>query len=199
MKIMFENKEELASYYKFIVKTSQDALRLEKAWHMFLTNYKGDGCMGCINEILTATSHSKKAHVSNAGKHDCYIKFRTADGKIIPVPCERKTNGGRIQSFESEFSKAEKMTGRYVIYSMDVCNSGTNYVRRHVDPVVIPMQLFIDKLYEFNAVKAINKGGELNGFGIQVTCKPLYLWLCDWPVVYDRDAVYTDEDFEGLE
>lgn len=198
-KPIFHTKEELADYYHFVVKSSNDALRLEKAWAMYLMNYKGDGCMGCIDEVLNASSGSKKVTVSNAGKNDNYISYRSVSGKVVPVYCESKRNGGRIETIETEFSKAEKMIGKYVIYRMDVCNSGTNYVRRHVDPVVIPRKLFVSKLYELNAVKAINKNGVLNGFGIQVTCKPFYLWLCDWPIVYDRNKVYSDDDFEGLE
>ena len=199
MKPVFTNKAELAKYYYFKVETANDEKRLEKAWSLYVTDYKGDGVMGCIAEMLTATSGSKKETVSNAGRFDCYIKFRTADGKVIPVPAERKTNGGRIETFETEFSKAEKMQGRYVVYSLDVCNSGTNGKRRYVPAVVIPRKLFIEKLREFGAIKAMRHGGEIDGYGIQSSSKKLYLWLADWPIVYDRNAVYSDDDFEGLE
>lgn len=199
MKPVFSNSEELARYFHFVPGSKRDEKRLEKAWMMYTTNYRGDGCMGCVAEILTATTHSHKVTVSNVGRNDCYIKFQAASGAIISLTAERKTNGGRVRTLESEFSRAEEMNGRFVIYSMDVCNSGTSYLRRHVDAVVIPRKLFISKLNDLGAIKAINKHGELDGFGIQVTNKPLYEWLSDWPVVYDRNAIYRDEDFEGLE
>lgn len=155
--------------------------------------------MGCVAEILTATTHSHKTTVSNVGRNDCYIKYRAESGAIISMAAERKTNGGRVKTLESEFSRAEEMNGRFVVYSMDVCNSGTSYLRRRVAAVVIPRKVFVSKLVELNAIKAINKHGELDGFGIQVTNKPLYEWLSDWPVVYDRNAVYSADDFDGLE
>lgn len=197
--IKFKSIEHMCIYYHFEIKTEQDAERARKAWNMYLKGYKGDGLHGCIAELLTATSKSKKTTVSNSGRFDSYIKFRTENGHVIPVPVERKTNGGRIQTFETEYSKAERMVGKFVVYSMDVCNSGTQNLRRYVPAVVIPRELFIEKLIEFNAIKAINHRGVCNGYGIQATSKKLFDWLNDWPVVYDRDAVYCAEDFEGLE
>lgn len=199
MKPKFSNSIQLAKYFNFEPASKRDEKRLEKAWTMYTTNYRGDGCMGCVAEILTATTHSHKVTVSNAGRNDCYINFRSASGAVVSVSAERKTNGGRVKTLESEFSRAEEINGRFVVYSMDVCNSGTSYLRRHVDAVVIPRKLFVAKLAELNAIKAINKHGELDGFGIQVTNKPLFEWLSDWPIIYDRNAVYCDEDFEGLE
>lgn len=199
MKPIFKNKIDLAKHYNFIVKTDADAERLEKAWVIYVTNYKGDGCMGCVAEMLTATSNSKKSTIANTGKPDCFIKYRSASGKVIPVTVERKTNGGRIQTIETDFSKAEKMSGKYVVYSLDICNKSTGYLRRYVPAVVIPKQLFIAKLIEFNAIKPMYHDGVLDGYGIQASKKPLYLWLSEWPVVYDRNAVYCDDDFDGLE
>lgn len=199
MKPVFNNPGQLAKYFHFVPGSKRDEKRLEKAWAMYTTNYRGDGCMGCVAEILTATTHSHKTTISNVGRNDCYINFRAASGAIISLAAERKTNGGRVKTIESEFSRAEEMNGKFVVYSMDVCNSGTSYLRRHVEAVVIPRKVFMAKLIELNAVKAINKHGELDGYGIQVSNKPLYEWLLDWPVVYDRNAVYTAEDFEGLE
>lgn len=199
MKPKFSNPLQLAKYFNFEPASKRDEKRLEKAWTMYTTNYRGDGCMGCVAEILTATTHSHKVTVSNAGRNDCYIKFRAESGAIISMAAERKTNGGRVKTLESEFSRAEEMNGRFVVYSMDVCNSGTSYLRRHVEAVVIPRKVFVNKLVELNAIKAINKKGELDGFGIQVSNKPFFEWLSDWPIIYDRNAVYCDEDFEGLE
>ena len=199
MKPVFKSKEELAHYFNFTVETSRDETRLAKAWLMYMTNYKADGCMGCIAEILSATKGSKKETISNAGKSDVSIKYRSASGRIVPVNCERKTNGGRIQTLETEFSAAEEIKGKYVIYSLDVCNKNTGNVRRHIPAVVIPRKLFIEKLIEFNAIKAMYHNHVCDGYGIQCSSKKWYLWLSDYPIVFDRNAVYCDEDFEGLE
>lgn len=199
MEKKFKTPEELARYFKFIPNTKADEGRLLKAWEMYTTNYRGDGCMGCCAEMLTATSHSKKATISNAGRTDCFVKYRSASGAVIPVAVERKTNGGRIKSIETEYSDAEVISGKYVVYSLDVCNSGTGNLRRYVPAVVIPRKLFVEKLKEFNAIKTVSHGGVVDGYAIQCTSKKLYLWLADWPIVYDRNAIYSDEDFEGLE
>ena len=199
MAIKFNSKADLARHFNFIVNSEKDSIRLDKAWLMYVSNYRGDGNYGCIAEMLTATTNSKKATISNAGKADCFIKYRCANGAVIPVTVERKTNGGRIKTIETDFSKAENMNGKYVVYSMDICNSGTSYLHRHVDAVVIPKALFINKLIEFNAIKAVRHNGTIDGYAIQVTNKQFYLWLIDYPIVYDRNAVYCDDDFDGLE
>jgi len=199
MKPIFKDKKELSVYFSFHPMTDEDEVRLEKAWRMYCGDYRGDGVMGACAEMLSATPHSKKTTISNSGRNDNYINYRTASGHIIPVSCERKTSGGRIQTFESEFSKAEHIQGKFVIYSMDVCNSTTSYKRRYVPAVVIPRKLFVEKLEEFNAIKAVNKNHVLDGYAIQVSSKKLYNWLLDWPIVFDRTAVYSDDDFEGLE
>ena len=199
MKPNFKNPEELGAYFNFEVKSAGDAVRLAKAWKMYVNDYKGFGCMGSCAEMLAATSGSKKATVSNAGKVDCFLNYRCSSGHVIPVSVERKTSGGRIETFETEFSKAEQMQGRYVVYSMDVCNKNTGYLRRYVPAVVIPRKLFIQKLIEFGAIKEMKHHGVVDGYGIQVTKKDWFLWLSEWPIIYDRNAVYSDEDFEGLE
>lgn len=194
----FDTKEDLARYFDFHSCSDLDDLRLATAWALYVQGYKGDGVLGCVAEVLSATTHSVKTTVSNTGKVDCFIKYRTPSGAVVPVSCERKTNGGRIETVASDFSKAERMQGKYVVYSLDICNSSTSGKRRLVPAVVIPRQLFIEKLLEFNAVKAVNRNGQLEGYGIQASNKQLYLWLLDYPIVYDRNAVYSDEDFEGL-
>lgn len=194
----FNSIDELARYFDFHSASELDDLRLSTAWALYKQGYKGDGVLGCVAEVLSATTHSIKTTVSNTGKVDCFIKYRTASGAVVPVSCERKTNGGRIETVANDFSKAEKMQGKYVVYSLDICNSSTSGKRRLVPAVVIPKQLFIEKLIEFNAVKAVNRNGQLEGYGIQASNKKLFQWLLDYPIVYDRNAVYSDDDFEGL-
>lgn len=198
MKPIFNNKTEMCEYFNFAPKSKADETRVNKAWAIYISNYKGDGCMGCVAEMLTATTHSIKTTISDTGRIDCYIKYKSASGYVVPVSAERKINGGRIKSLETEFTKAEEMGGKFVVYSLDICNSATSNKRRFVPAVVIPRKLFIEKLIEFGIIKAINKGHELNGFGIQASSKVWFDWLTDYPIVYDRNAVYSDDDFEGL-
>jgi hypothetical protein len=189
MKPSFDTKAALARYFKFTPATERDEARLEKAWAMYTADYRGDGCMGCVAELLTATKNSGKKAVSTANAVDCYVRFRAKSGKVIPVAAERKTNGGRV-SYD--------MKGKYVVYSMDICNATTSNLRRRVPAVVIPKALFMAKLEEFGAIKAVNKHGELDGYAIQPSKKAWYEWLLEWPIVYNRDAVYCESDFEGL-
>lgn len=198
MKPIFNNPHELASYFDFAPMSMNDNIRLAKAWQMYITDYKGDGCMGCVAEILTATTNSKKCAVSNAGRNDCFIKYRSASGAVIPVWCERKTNGGRTATIETEYSKAEQIIGKFVVYSLDICNKSTSYLRRRVPAVVIPRVEFINKLIEFNAIKEMRHKGKLDGYGIQSSSKQWFVWLSEYPIVYDRNAIYSDDDFEGL-
>lgn len=195
----FESKEALAKYFGFVPESDLDFMRLDVAWDIYLEEYKGDGCMGCVSEVLTATKGSKKLTISSQGKADCRIMFRSESGRVVPVPVERKTNGGRIETKETTFTKAEKMFGKYVVYSLDICNKNTQYMRRYVPAVVVPKNLFIKKLFEFNAVKEMRHNGTVDGIGIQSSSKKFYEWLLDYPVVYDRNAVYTADDFEDLE
>lgn len=198
MKPIFSNPSELASYFSFTLKTDADSMRLAKAWKLYITDYKGDGCMGCVSEMLSATKSSVKATISNAGRADCFLRFRTASGAVIPVSFERKTNGGRIQTIETDFSKAEHIVGKFVVYSLDLCNSTTQNKRRFVPAVVIPRDLFISKLTEFGALKTVRHNGVIDGVAIQPSNKAWYEWLLDYPIVYDRNAIYTEDDFEGL-
>lgn len=199
MKPIFKDSVEMCAYFNYVAESKEDRERVKKAWEMYKSDYRGAGVMGCLAEMLSATKHSNKEFISNTGRADCYLRFRAASGAVIPVSFERKTNGGRIRTLETEFSKAEKMSGRYVVYSLDICNAATSHKRRHVAAVVIPRKLFVEKLAEFNAIKAVNRHGELEGFAIQASSKKLFDWLTDWPIVYDRNAVYSDDDFEGLE
>lgn len=199
MKPIFGDVFDMCEYFHFDIMSETDNTRVKRAWEMYVTNYRGDGCLGCIAELLTATKYSKKVTVSNSGRVDCFIKYRAASGAVVPVSVERKTNGGRIRTFETEFSAAEEMQGKYVVYSLDICNKATSNRRRVVPAVVIPRKLFIEKLAEFNAIKAVNRHGELDGYAIQASSKKLFDWLTDWPIVYDRNAVYSDDDFDGLE
>ena len=199
MKPYFKTSYELAQYHGYDPESDLDFTRLEYAWRLYQDDYMGDGCMGAVAEVLSCTKGSKKAYVSKAGRTDTYIMFRYPSGAIVPTAAERKTNGGRIRSEESAYRPAEEINNRYVIYSLDVCNSGTGHKRRYVPAVVIPRELFMVKLAEFGALKEMRHNGRVDGIGIQATSKLWFEWLVNWPIVYDRNAVYSADDFEGLE
>jgi len=198
MKPIFNSISDLAKYFDFIPMSKADENRLEIAWNMYNDDYKADGVMGCCAEVLTATKGSKKSTVSNAGQFDCCVMYRSESGAVIPVYAERKTNGGRIKTLETEYSRSEEIHGKYVIYSLDICNANTSYLRRTVKAVVIPRSLFLAKLEEFNAIKTVNVKHKLSGYAIQSSSKKWFTWLSDYPIVYDRNAVYCDDDFDGL-
>lgn len=198
MAITFNSKEEVAKYFDFIVMTKADEIRLEKAWSMWVEKYRADGVVGCMAEMLTATPNSKKSTISNAGKTDCFIRYRTENGIIVPVRCESKINGGRIQTIESEYSKAEEINGKFIVYRFDICNANTSNLRRHCPPLVFPRVEFVNYLYTHNLVKKVNHKSKTVGYAIQVTSKAWFEFLSDYPIVWDRTAVYSDNDFDGL-
>jgi hypothetical protein len=76
---------------------------------------------------------------------------------------------------------------------------------RNLPPVIAPVDLFVAMLQEVNAIKAINKNGELDGYGIQVSSKKMFKRLSDYinnygdAVIFDNEKVFEDWDFEGLE
>lgn len=153
-----------------------------------LSNKKDDGRRGKAFEIEITRKGSKKITVSGINENDNTAKFMI-NGEIQYIPVEVKTNGGRIDNI---------LDKKYVVYRLDLCNSTTSNKRRHVEPVIIPSQIFVDFLYSINAVKVINKKGVFDGYGIQANSKKLYLALLDWVIPYDKDTVYTIDDFDGL-
>lgn len=148
---------------------------------------RNPGAYGCIMEIMCGGS--RKKFVSAEGKPDMYFYF---NGERLQAEC--KTSGGRIGSLLYGDNKA-----KFIVYSMDVCNTGTSGKLRHIDPVIMPVKMFIDLLIDCNAVKAINKSGVFDDWGIQVTSKELYLRLSEYPILFSPGAHYTDADFEDLE
>lgn len=147
-----------------------------------------DGKRGKAFELENARKGSKKTYVAKPGEADGSAKFRI-NGKIKYIKAEFKTNGGRVE----DIAKSE-----FCVYRLDICNSSTSGVRRYVPAVIIPSKIFLDFLYANNLVKAINRHGELDGYGIQASSKKLYLALLNWCIPYDKNTVYTYEDFEGL-
>lgn len=165
-----------------------------------LMNSADDGRFGRAFELSCARTNSHKTSVSKQGQVDVSVKFIDGNGKVKYVPCEAKTNGGRVDELLNS-SKA-----KYVIYRLEfVQKHKASKTRdawdevRMVEPVIIPKALFIAKLKEFNAIKVINRNGEFDGYGIQVSSKKWYEWLSEYPVKFDNENAYEEWEFEGLE
>ena len=151
------------------------------------------GAKGRIFELECASAGSRKTRVSKQGQADIYVHFENGN-----YSAECKINGGRIESLKK--AKAPK----FVIYRLDFIQKhkasknrpAWNEVR-HVNPVLIPTEIFLNALVRFNAIKSTN--GNNPELAIQVSSKKFYEWLLDWPIPYEPGLHYTADDFEGLE
>ena len=155
------------------------------------------GAFGRVAELASHTNKSRKAKVATQGKADTSIKLEV-NGKTRYVAAEVKTNGGRIASLYA------KGAPKFVIYSLDfvqkhkACKSGPAWEEtRHVDPVIMPTDMFLALLVSCNAIKSTN--GTNPEPAIQVSSKRLFERLLDWPIPYEPDTVYTPDDFDGVE
>ena len=165
-----------------------------------LSNSADPGRIGRAFEIMCARENSRKTAVAKQGETDVYVKI-SINGKIRYISAECKTTGGRIGSLLDGTNKA-----RFVIYSLDfVQKHKATKTRpeweehRHIDPVIIPTNVFIAKLRELNAIKAMRRDGELDGdYAIQPSNKRWFEWLSEWPVEFNREWTYEECDFEGL-
>jgi hypothetical protein len=158
------------------------------------------GGKGRAFELECARAKSRKCKVSEQNEIDVHIKMEV-NGKIAYVPAECKTNGGRVDELLNGTSKA-----KYVIYRLEFTQKLKNSIDvRTIPPVVIPVNLFLATLQELNAIKAINKKGVLDGYGIQVSSKKLYLRLLEYidnygdAVLFDNEKTFDDWGFEGIE
>ena len=164
-------------------------------------NTKDCGSNGKKFELWCARKNSRKTKVAEQNQIDTYVKFKLENGNVRYIPCECKTNGGRVDELLND-SKA-----KYVIYDLHFVQKHKASKKRDAydeyrdleQPVIIPKALFLAKLKEFNAIKVINRKGEFDGYGIQVSSKKWYEWLCDYPVTFDNESVYEPWEFEGLE
>ena len=70
--------------------------------------------------------------------------------------------------------------------------------------MIIPTELFLNMLEDVKAIKAINRNGELDGYGIQVSSKKMYLRLNDYVnrygdmVLFDNEKTFVLADFESI-
>ena len=165
----------------------------------YLSNADDCGRFGRAFELSCARPLSNKTTVAKQGVTDVSVKFKTATGYKYE-PCECKTNGGRIDDLLDGTNKS-----RYVLYRMDTTQkhkatkSREEWVEvRRVEPVIIQTHLFLAILKRFNAIKEVRHGGVVDGLAIQVSNKKLYAWLKDYPMRFDREAVYEEWEFEGV-
>ena len=132
----------------------------------YLSNHADCGRYGRAFELQCARAKSHKQSVSEQNEIDVHVKFISENGKAYYVPCEAKTNGGRIDELLN-CSKA-----KYVIYDLHFVqkhkatkkHDAYDEYRNLEQPVIIPKALFLAKLIEFNAIKAINRNYGIIGF-----------------------------------
>lgn len=172
-----------------------------KAAKRYNSNEADSGRNGRIHELEKRYAYSKRTKQARDVSRDDSIRFRTEEGKIVYYALESKTSGGRVDSLISGLNKS-----KFIVYSM-------HFIQKHkatktrpawneereIDAVVIPTELFLSKLYEFKAIKTVNHNGKPDGLAIQVSNLRWFEWLLDYPIMWDREAIYCVDDFEGLE
>lgn len=172
----------------------------KKAIEFHENNTHDQGGRGRAFELMCARDKSHKCKIAEQNETDVHIKMEV-NGKITYIPAECKTNGGRVDELLNGTTKA-----KYIIYRLEFAQKLKNSVDvRIVPPVVIPTNLFLETLQEINAIKAINKKGVLDGYGIQVSSKRLYLRLLEYIdnygdcVLFDNEKTFDDWAFDGIE
>lgn len=146
------------------------------------------GGYGKVAEILSKSNGSNARNYAKQGKADCFVWIEDENGKRHRYTAECKTNGGRISSLRG------KNAPKFVVYSMDLCNSTTKGKRRVVEPKVMRTEFFLDLLDSLGATKRTN--GAHDEEAIQPSNKGLYLALLDYPVTYDPNETYYESDFD---
>lgn len=164
-------------------KTRAQILRKANAQRHLLNAEDDPGALGRVEDILSKAVNSTIVNFSKQNQADCFV---WVDGKRYKA--ERKTNGGRIGALLA------KNAPKYVVYSMDVCNSGTSNQRRVVEPKVMRTDLFLAILEDCNAIKSTN--GKNAEPAIQVTSKMLYLIMEEYEIAYDPATRYTADQFD---
>lgn len=176
--------DELCDIFNFTPQCKNDVTRTTKAYFEYVNNvYAGnDGALGIVAEPFSRRPQSLKSDLARASqngnpKPDCWVII---DGRRTKV--EKKTNGGRI----------DDITNKYIVYTLCFWNSTGHCVKA---PRIMKTDTFINKLYELNAIKAINKNGILDGHGIQLSKRGLWAWLETQPI-YSHELEYNSSDFE---
>lgn len=146
------------------------------------------GAKGKAFEISLTREGSLKVGVAKQGKVDNYFSY---NGKATSY--EAKTGGGIIAGL---YRKLERGEDGFVVYMLDVCNSGTQYMRRVINPIILRISDFVNCLEECGAIAPNSRTGEPC---IVKTSKKMYLRLSEYPIAFDSNKSYTSADFDGLE
>lgn len=173
--------EKIAFYAEKIsameVITSYDAKRKEKALYYLSRADINSGAFGRIDELLSRKHHSKKTEVATQGKDDTSV---TVNGKNYGA--ERKTNGGRISGIKS----------RYVVYSLDICNSTTGNKRRTLEPMVFSLEGFLEILETAGAIKCTN--GKKPEQAVQPSSLKMFRLMEQYGTPFDIDRNYSADE-----
>lgn len=182
-----------------------EALRRAEIYRI-LSNTEDDGREGKAFEIACARCLSAKVTVSAQNRVDVSIRM-TKKGKVVYLPAECKTNGGRITDLLNGSNKA-----KFVIYRLRFIQkhkpTKTLPAReelREIPAVIIPTDLFLDMVKECNALKAVAHNGVQDGIALQPSSKKMFLRLQEYienygnSVLFDRMAEYDLAEFDGLE
>ena len=175
-------------------RTSYEKVRLENA-RGYIENPTDDGRFGKAQELLSASSKSKKTDVSKQGIKDIYIKVDTGGKRYAVIGTEVKTNGGRIGSL---LEMLENGQDQPFIYSLDLNNSATNWQHRYVKQKITMLSVFVEfcKNSGFKIIREIKAD---NDYGIQASSKVLYDHWQDFGLDYDPEKVYTyDELYQPI-
>lgn len=173
--------DELMEKANFKIETKFDNKKANFVYNEYCTRYNNNdsGCQGKAIEVLTRRQKSHKLDVARNTQdkihYDCTAKI---DNKL--TPCERKSNGGRVDNIST----------KYVIYSIHIDNSTG---KCDICQRIIKTSTFMAKLEELKAIKEVRHNGVVDGLAIQVSKRPLWAWLETMPI-YDRTKEYLSSE-----
>lgn len=163
--------------------------------HVKPTKGVNSGAHGCAFELANAPKSSRKTEVSRGGRVDNVksLYIRDENGNISKENFESKTTGGRVTSI---IAALENGNDGYVVYELNICNKNTDYKPYNPPAIVCKYSVFMAALEECKAIKgATDRHGNFNGYQIQPSIKAWINWVSDYPVKWEREAVYDWFDF----
>jgi hypothetical protein len=161
-------------------KTATERERKAQAFRHLYNAEHDNGAFGRVEEILSHSHGSKITRVRKQGQVDTFVKV---DGKRYGV--EYKTNGGRIESLYSG-------SVRFVVYSLDICNATTSNKPRHLDPVVLRTETFLEILEDCGAIKCTN--GKNPERAVQPSSKKMFEMLVQYGTPFNPEQNYCADE-----
>lgn len=153
----------------------------------FRHNKFWNGANGCAFELSCHSSRAKSTKIGKGKNNDITVYIDIGGGYCRAERAECKTNGGRIDSI---LAAVERGNDFIVIYELSVMNSTTGNNLIHIPARYCLASKFIEILKECNAIKAIRKNGEIDGYGIQPSNRQLWKELERLPR-YETDTFLT--------